>query len=172
MALSTEVGVIEVLASPFRTSSFFNITYFYHHDLMHPLKNFYPRHSVGPRKSVSNRAPHLLTPALQVALEQHCLRLRTDTHYHLLDYSSAFQAFFSHGTIWSLPPWWIYCGTVDGPLRNTSVLRITSWKSRFNILDAVAWHYVMPMILMKECYSCIAEWHRVVKVALSAATAN
>ena len=38
---------------------------FYHHDLMHPLKNFYTRRSVGSFKSVSNRAPHLLTPALR-----------------------------------------------------------------------------------------------------------
>ena len=43
---------------------FFNITDFYHYALMHPLKKIFPHHWVGPRKSGSNRAPHLLTPAL------------------------------------------------------------------------------------------------------------
>jgi len=33
-----------------------------------PIKNFCIGHWVGPRKSASNRAPHLLTPALVVAL--------------------------------------------------------------------------------------------------------
>jgi len=62
MVLSIEVSAAEVLASPFRVSPF-NINNFYHYDLMHPLK-MSTHHWVGPRKSVSNRAPHLLTPAL------------------------------------------------------------------------------------------------------------
>ena len=33
---------------------------------MHPLKNFYTRHWAGSSKGVSNRAPHLQTPALPV----------------------------------------------------------------------------------------------------------
>jgi len=50
---------------------FFSITDFYHYDLMHPINNFCTPLSawVGPRKSVSNRAPHLLTPALVVVIE-------------------------------------------------------------------------------------------------------
>jgi len=47
---------------PFRPR-LFNITDFCHYDLMHPLKNFYTPLS-RPRKSASNRAPHLLMPAL------------------------------------------------------------------------------------------------------------
>jgi len=43
---------------------FFNITDFYHQWRDASPQNFYARHWVEPRKSVSNRAPHLLTPAL------------------------------------------------------------------------------------------------------------
>jgi len=47
------------LASPLRVL-LFHITHdFYQYDLMF-LKNFCTRHWVGPRKSASNRAPHLL----------------------------------------------------------------------------------------------------------------
>jgi len=63
-ALFIEVCVVEVLASPFRVSSFFNITDFYHHDLMHPSKISTHVTECGSAKSVCNRAPHLLTPAL------------------------------------------------------------------------------------------------------------
>ena len=48
---------------PLFRASPFNITDFYHYDLMHPSK-ISAHHWVGPRKSVSNWAPHLLTPAL------------------------------------------------------------------------------------------------------------
>ena len=40
------------------------ITDFYHQWLDASPQNFYTRHWVGPHKSVSNRAPHFLTPAL------------------------------------------------------------------------------------------------------------
>jgi len=33
-----------------------------------PIKNFCMRHWVGPRKSASNRAPHLLRPALSATV--------------------------------------------------------------------------------------------------------
>jgi len=64
MALSTEFSTGEVLASPFRASPL------WHHRFLSlcldaPLKNS-QHHWVGPRKSVSNWAPPLLTPALRI----------------------------------------------------------------------------------------------------------
>jgi len=59
------------LASPFQ-ASLFHINDFYQYDLMHLSKLSETRHWMEPRKSVSNRAPHLLRPALGVVVwERH-----------------------------------------------------------------------------------------------------
>ena len=50
-------------------ASLFHIThYYYHYDLMTLLKNFCTRQWMGLRKSASNRAPHLVRPALTVCM--------------------------------------------------------------------------------------------------------
>ena len=53
------------LALPLQASLFYITHDFYYYDLMTFLKNFRTRHWMGPRKSVSNRAPHLLRRACQ-----------------------------------------------------------------------------------------------------------
>jgi len=48
-------------------ASLFHITHdLYHYDLMTLLKNVCTCHWMGPGKSASNRAPHLLKPALRI----------------------------------------------------------------------------------------------------------
>jgi len=54
MALSIEVCAVEVFASLFRSSPFFNITNFYHYDFIHPLKNFYTPLSGTPQMCVQS----------------------------------------------------------------------------------------------------------------------
>jgi len=49
-------------------TSLFNITNFYHQWLDASSQNFYTSHWVVLRKSVSNRAPQLLTPTLLLAI--------------------------------------------------------------------------------------------------------
>jgi len=54
------------LALPLLASLFHDINNFYHYDLMILLKNVCTNHRMGPHKSASNRAPHLLRPALSL----------------------------------------------------------------------------------------------------------
>ena len=72
------------LASPLRVL-LFHITHdFYQYDLMF-LKNFCTRHWVGPRKSASNRAPHLLRPALVIS-KTSLFHINDSDHYDLMAY--------------------------------------------------------------------------------------
>jgi len=64
--LSIEVSAGEVLGHPFGPR-LCNTSDFYHYVLMHPQNNFYTPLR-GPRTSVSNQAPDLLTPALHSSL--------------------------------------------------------------------------------------------------------
>jgi len=72
MALSTECSAGEVLASPFQASP---LQHHWFHSLAYtwctPSK-LSTHHWVGPRKSVSNRAPHFLMPALVDACASLC----------------------------------------------------------------------------------------------------
>jgi len=107
------------LASPFR-ASFFHITDFYHYDLMPPLKTFCTRHWVGPRKGVSNRAPHLLRPAL---VKTNRSRSWIRSHVHEKKSSGAEAVSFYDGSTalcplptqtLSLVNWFPNCGPLPG----------------------------------------------------------
>ena len=54
----------------FRVSFFHTTRDFYVYDLIPLFENFCTRHCVGPRQSPSNRAPHLLRPALLETLHE------------------------------------------------------------------------------------------------------
>jgi len=66
---------------------------------MHPLKNFYTRHWVGPRKSASNRAPHLLMPALLPTTRFYLANNSTTSSVHQLNDMTVEKRFQAKGDV-------------------------------------------------------------------------
>jgi len=85
---------------------------FYHYALMHPLYNF-SHQCVGPCKSVSNRAPHLLTPALVPCPKRPRPKSRVPHCEHWIP-GSLWCNHNMRAKLWSSQPW-LYGSIVTQP---------------------------------------------------------